>query len=106
MKAVEYYNKYGPKFFNLKDKDEIDGIALSLIREFNQEIVSLCEIRKVETNMGMAGVILELNQKWNALITLFVKGYGLSPIVKDGYKHFWLSQNPDLGPYLERRRTI
>ena len=106
MKALEYYNKYGPEFFNLKDKDEIDDIVLSLIREFNQEIVSLCEIRKVETNMGMAGIILELNQKWNALITLFVKGYGLSPIVTDGYKRFWLLQSPDLGPYLERRRTI
>lgn len=106
MKALEYYNKYGPEFFNLKAKDEIDDIVLSLIREFNQEIVSLCEIRKVETNMGMAGIILELNQKWNALITLFVKGYGLSPIVTDGYKRFWLLQSPDLGPYLERRRTI
>ena len=106
MKALEYYNKYGPEFFNLKDKDEIDDIVLSLIREFNQEIVSLCEIRKVETNAGMAGIILELNQKWNALITLFVKGYGLSPIVTDGYKRFWLLQSPDLGPYLERRRTI
>ena len=47
----------------LKDKEEIDDIALSLVREFNQEIISLCETRKVETNVGMAGVILELNQK-------------------------------------------
>ena len=106
MKAVDYYNKYGPEFFNLKDKEDIDNIALSLVREFNQEIVSLCETRKVETNMGMAGVILELNQKWNALANLFIAGYGLSPILQDGYKRFWMLQTPDMAPYLERRRTV
>ena len=106
MKAVDYYNKYGPKFFSLKDKDDIDGEVLSLLREFNQEIVSLCDIRNVETNVGMAGIILELNQKWNALVNLFIAGYGLSPIFKDGYKRFWILQTPDMVPYLERRRTV
>lgn len=106
MKAVEYYNKYGPKIFSLKDKDDIDGEVLSLLREFNQEIVSLCETRKVETNVGMAGVILELNQKWNALANLFIAGYRLSPILQDGYKRFWMLQTPDMAPYLERRRTV
>jgi hypothetical protein len=106
MKAVDYYNKYGPKIFSLKDKDDIDGEVLSLLREFNQEIVSLCDIRNVETNIGMAGIILELNQKWNALANLFIAGYGLSPILQDGYKRFWMLQTPDMAPYLERRRTV
>ena len=105
MKAKEYCEKYSHRLFGTgKSKDDLDDIVLEILRDFNQEVVELVENRKAETNVAMAGIVLELNQKWNAVVNGFVAGHGISPIMTDGYKRFWIIQLPELEPYLEKKR--
>jgi len=37
-----------------------------------------------------------MNDKWNAVVNLIESDYGESPIVKDGYKNFWVAKIPEL----------
>lgn len=37
-----------------------------------------------------------MNDKWNVIVRLVEKDYGQSPLLRDGYKKFWINQIPEL----------
>lgn len=45
-------------------------------------------------------MLLELNQKYNAICNLFEKTYGASPLVNSGFLTYWRKQIPELERYL------
>lgn len=92
-KAKEYYELYKVALMN----EERATQALSnLIKEFNDEVVELQKIRHVKFDRGLMPILKETNQKWNAIVQLFEKEYGASPIKPDGFKIFWLNNMPEL----------
>jgi hypothetical protein len=102
MKAKEYYNKYSPKFVaKAKSTDGILDTIKEMLLEFNEEAVNLCDKRHIRRDNAVRAVIKEQNQKWNAVCELFVKGFGASPTLKDGFQIFWEKKMPELK--LERR---
>lgn len=92
-KAKEYYELYK---FDLMDKEKANKALSDLIKDLNEEVKELQQIRHVRFDRGMMPILKETNQKWNAIVRLFEKEYGASPIRADGFKIFWLSKMPEL----------
>jgi len=95
MKAKEYYELYKLDLMSEKDDKVLKAIS-DLVHEFNKEVTELREIRHVKFDRGMIPILKEMNQKWNAIVRLFQKEYGATPIKPDGFKTFWLDQMPEL----------
>lgn len=82
--AQWYYNKYHEQYFE-KAASSIDFrfTTLALFQDFDAEYVSgtadaVCMDDRV--------IVAErLNKKWNDLGALFQKGYGRSPLIRDGF---------------------
>ena len=98
MKAVEYFNKYESRMIQEND-DGLKAIG-ELLYEMVIEAKTLIEIRHVKSTQGSVSILKELNQKWNAICSLFEKKYGASPIIRDGYKKYWLKEMPRLNDYM------
>ena len=98
MKAVDYFNKYESRL--IQDND--DGIKAigELLYDMVMESKTLMNNRNVKTTLGIVSIIKELNDKWNAICRLFEKKYKESPIVRDGYKIYWLKEMPELNGYI------
>ena len=58
--------------------------AHRLYTEMRREIVALMNKRQVQTDRGAMAVIREVNDRWNAVVNLFVKRYKISPLIRDG----------------------
>jgi hypothetical protein len=89
MKATEYYDKFiGSIFLDATD-------VVKLLTEFNLEAKGICIKRKTQKNEAVIAVLREQNGKWNALRRIFMaKNNGVSPILEDGFKRYWLKQMP------------
>lgn len=83
MKAIDYFDKYGERIF--VDNTVVVGAVQDMFVEFMQEVVEICNTRKVVTDWAVASVIKEQNQKWNALDRIFSKRWGFSPLKEDGF---------------------
>lgn len=94
MRAVEYFNKYETRLIK-NDDDGLKAIG-ELMYELIIEAKTLSDARNVKTTGGSVAVLKELNNKWNAICNLFEKKYGVSPIIRDGYKKYWLKEMPIL----------
>lgn len=94
MKAKDYFEKYETRMMK-NDDDGLKAIG-ELMYELVIEAKTLINTRHVNTNSGSVAVLKELNNKWNALCNLFEKKYGVSPIIRDGYKKYWLKEMPIL----------
>lgn len=93
-KAKDYYELY--KLELMSEDDETVNNALSkFIMAFNDEVSELQKIRHVRFDRGIIPIMKEMNQKWNAVVRLFEKEYGCSPIRLDGFKIFWTQSVPD-----------
>ena len=93
-KAKEYYELYKK---DLVSGGEATNKAISnLIQALNADLLELQRIRHVKFDRGIIPILREVNQKWNAIVCLFEKEYGASPIKPDGFKIFWLKQMPEL----------
>ncbi|MFH1625608.1 MAG: hypothetical protein ABID54_10725 [Pseudomonadota bacterium] len=77
MKAKEYLAQFEKDSERLGDREAtinlMDGILL--------EIKTLTEMRKAQSNEAILSILLELNDKWNALCRLDKKGQ----FKKDGF---------------------
>lgn len=92
-KAQEYYELYKRALMN----PEKSSRAISdLIIELNIEVKELQKIRHVKFDRGIIPILKETNRKWNAIVCLFEKEYGASPIVRNGFRIFWLDKMPEL----------
>ena len=72
MKAKEYFEKYD----ELIIKDQIAGSiesAKKLLIELSDEVKDICEARHVKRDAAVVSVLKEINQKWNAICSLYEK---------------------------------
>ena len=88
MKAKEYFEKYGESVWvDAHTSDtSIDCPTNRLFMDFVTETQEIIDKRKVRFDRGTMSVIEEQNTKWNALVNLFIKKYGATPIARDGFK--------------------
>ena len=102
MKAKEYYAKYRGRISSPDDKVSLHGIA-DLVFDLSMELKSLLEKRNIRTNRAAASVVVELNDKYNAVCRMFEKDYPVSPIKQDGFMTYWRRQIPEYDLYLKMK---
>lgn len=95
MKAKDYFAKY-EKPLASSDPDECSTAIAEMLNEMNSEVQNLLKVRHVKTDAGTFPIFKEMNQKWNAIVRLFKNKYGATPIVKDGFRLFWVRKMPQL----------
>lgn len=95
MKAKDYFAKY-EKSLASADPDECSTAIAEMLNEMNSEVQNLLKVRHVKTDAGTFPIFKEMNQKWNAIVRLFENKYGTTPIVKDGFRLFWVCKMPQL----------
>lgn len=93
MRAIAYYAKYSEALLNAETLDES---AKKMIGEFLDEMKELIETRHIKTDHGVLGCVRELNEKWNAVVAIFEKRNGSSPLVRNGFRAFMEEQIPAL----------
>lgn len=95
MKAKDYFAKY-EKALASDNSDECSTAIAEMLNEMNSEVQNLLKVRHVKTDAGTFPIFKEMNQKWNAIVRLFEKKYGATPIVKDGFQLYWVRKMPQL----------
>ena len=91
MKAREYFEKY---YVAAEEEFDIARVP-TILKDFSTEAKEICEKRHVSQDRSVISVLKEQNTKWNALVEIFKKKTGKSPILKDGFKRYWLMKLPD-----------
>lgn len=91
MKAKEYYEKYAAELLS-GDYDTVKQAGEKLTREFMDEVVAISEKRKVSRPESLVDIIKELNQKWNALGSLFIKRDRRPVLAEDGFREIMHDQ--------------
>jgi ribosomal protein L10 len=96
-KAIDYYNENFENFF-VRPSALITApqYALKILDDFSQEVTDLFEIRHIVSRDAIISVLREQNQKWNALVRLFEKKHGTSPLKRDGFKFVCEEKLPEL----------
>ena len=95
MKAKEYFEKYEKPIMDELGTTGIESIR-GLVLEMSKEVEVICEKRNTSHDKAAAAVIKEMNDKWNAIVNLFEKKYGASPLKRDGFKFYWINEIPEL----------
>lgn len=83
MKAIDYYREYEHYFFGVaavKPLDEIQERIEELEEDFLDEAHEIFNKRNGQTSEAYAKVCQEQTDKWNALVRIFEKKHGVSPI--------------------------
>lgn len=91
MKAKEYYEKYAAELLS-EDRDTVKKAAEDLTRDFMDEVRKISEQRKVSRPESLVDIIKELNQKWNALCSLFIKLDRKPVLVENGFRDIMQDQ--------------
>lgn len=95
MKAKDYFAKYEQALAS-DNSDECSTAIAEMLNEMNSEVQNLLKVRHVKTDAGTFPIFKEMNQKWNAIVRLFERKYGATPIVKDGFQLYWVRKMPQL----------
>lgn len=95
MKAKDYFAKYEQALAS-DNSDECSTAIAEMLNEMNSEVQNLLKVRHIKTDAGTFPIFKEMNQKWNAIVRLFEKKYGATPIVKDGFQLYWVRKMPQL----------
>ena len=82
MKAIDYYRKYEHYFFGaaVKPLDKIQECIEELEADFLDEAREIFDKRNGQTSEAYEKVCQEQTDKWNALVRIFEKKHGVSPI--------------------------
>ena len=96
MKAKEYYAKI--KEQNPQTAKEMANAIGDVVDGLNNEAKELIKKRHITRGDGCRAIIRELNNKWNAIVTLFEKDYGVSPIKRNRFLELWAEKIPELAP--------
>ena len=91
MKAKEYYEKYAAELLS-EDHDTVKQAGEKLTREFMDEVSAISEKRKVSRPESLVDIIKELNQKWNALGSLFIKRDRRPVLAENGFMEIMQDQ--------------
>lgn len=103
MKAIDYYNKYHDGLLSPAADTQSKAISAFVI-ELSQESQKMMSDRGGKSASALAGVIRELNQKYNAVMCLFQKKDGTAPMIQDGFLAFWKREVPELNIIMAARR--
>lgn len=95
MKAKDYFAKHERGLIAV-NPDECSAAIAEVLNEMNSEVRNLLKVRHIKTEAGTFSLFKEMNQKWNAIVRLFEKKYGVTPIIKDGFRLYWLRKLPQL----------
>lgn len=97
MKGKDYAKKYLPLVkARVNSEEELLEIAKDIVEDFQNDLVRTIEARKISNLESAARAVLEVNDKWNALVKIFVRELGASPIKKDGFRNIKVMQTPEL----------
>lgn len=100
MKAKEYFEKYGADIYaeslTLRSSDKIGPSLQKMLAEFSAETKEIFTKRHGRRPGALKAVVLDQNEKWNALCRIFVQTYGESPLREDGWKNLVRAQTPEL----------
>ena len=99
MKAKQYFEKHRQEM-TCGDEKRVQTAINQLVLELNDESKDMLKARNGITDRAAVSVLRELNEKYNAIISLFEKHYGASPLVRDGYLNFWKNRIPAIQKYL------
>lgn len=91
MKAKEYYEKYAPNLLS-EDRETVKNAGEALTRDFMDEVSAISEKRKVSRPESLVDIIKELNQKWNALRSLFIKRDRKPVLAENGFRDLMQDQ--------------
>lgn len=72
----------------------------NFINDLRCENIALIKSRNALRAESIAATVKEINQKYNAVASLFVKEYGESPIRRDGYLAHFKAQFSE--PWLDK----
>lgn len=81
MKAKEYYAKY----HDALNTAATGAIQTQMLYDFRRELDAMQKQRKAVSLTAQNGITRELNDKWNAVVSLFESKDGKSPIQKNGF---------------------
>lgn len=88
MKAKEYFEKYNDAIVVEWNQGLSDTIKI-LVSDLAVEIQNLWKSRNTSSKSATIAVIMETNQKWNAICRLFEKKYGRSPLKPNAFKEIY-----------------
>lgn len=83
IKAIDYYREHEYYFFGIaavKPLDEIQEHIEELEEDFLDEVQEIFAKRNGKTSEAYEKVCQEQTDKWNALVRIFEKNHGVSPI--------------------------
>ena len=86
MKAIEYYEQYRPIFCRAIPVEQLEMHVIELFEDFNEEAYALSITRKAVKPESWRAILKEQNDKWNALVRIFQKKDGISPIKENGFQ--------------------
>ena len=85
MKAKEYFEKYKAGLLASEDKAFV-AAAQCLIYDLFTESKRIVEVRHVKSDSGFIPILKEQNDKYRAIVRMFEREYGVSPIRADGFE--------------------
>lgn len=91
MKAKDYY-----KLIKQAKPSELPEAVGEIVDGMNREVKELINKRHVKTDERVRAIILELNNKWNAIVSMFEKDYGYPLLERNKFKNLWGKYYPHL----------
>lgn len=85
MKAKDLYAKYKDGVMSQEDAVYIPAVR-GLVSDLIGEIKEIAEVRHVQFDRGLLPIMREQNDKYKAIVRMFEKEYGASPIKPDGFE--------------------
>lgn len=99
MKAIEYYEKYHDSIMSTNEKCSLQAVS-DFIVDLSHEVGILSQARKCRTNSSIIAVLKEVNEKYNAVMRIFKKKNGITPLIPNGFLEFWKRKEPSLSRFL------
>jgi len=95
MKAKEYAEEFLKTDFKVSEEVTNKAVSDITIKFFN-EINDIRLARHVTKDIGLASIVKEQNQKWNAFCRIVNKVLGVELMRLDGFRLYMLEIIPDL----------
>lgn len=99
MKAAEYYGKYKDAIISRDEHKSMEAVC-AMVHEMCMETKELTKTRGVKRDSGAVAIIKEINQKYNTVYNMFMKEFGASPIIRDGFLEYWKREIPEVQKFL------
>lgn len=93
MKARDYYRKYHD---GLTDSGFAPAALHAVVSEMIEEMKETANTRHIYSGQALHSLIRETNDKWNAMVSIFEKKDGYTPVKRDGFYIAIRMTNPQL----------